>query len=62
MTTGLSGLITFENEYENKCGLACQIYNYSSIFGENFMSICLSGYKEMKLFVSDVIIPFCTSL
>ena len=37
MTTGLSGLITFENEYENKCGLGRQIYNYSSIFGENFM-------------------------
>ena len=37
MTTGLSGLITFENEYENRCGLACRIYNYSSIFGENFM-------------------------
>ena len=36
MTTGLSGLITFENEYENRCGLACRIYNYSSIFGENF--------------------------
>ena len=36
MTTGLSGLITFENEYENRCSFACQIYNYSSIFGENF--------------------------
>ena len=48
MTTGLSGLITFENEYENKCGLACQTYNYSPISGENFRRFASVVTKKLS--------------
>ena len=48
MTTGLSGLITFENEYENECGLACRTYNYSPISGENFRRFASVVTKKLS--------------